>query len=269
MRWFRFYDEALNDPKVQNLCGERFKAWVNLLCLASKHGGFLPDRMADIAFALRISEPDAGDLVMEFIALKILDKTKTALCPHNWKKRQYDSDNAAERMRRYRKRKKAVTVTPALRNTVTPALRNGDALDTDTDTEQKEKGIAEAIPKKKTPKTKTVFPESFELNETGRALSAELCFTPGETRAQMCHLRDYAISRDWRMVDWQATARNWLRKAKHYEQNRRSSPGYSTTDGFAQVDAVIDEMRRRENGTCGDDGQADIVVFPRLREGST
>jgi hypothetical protein len=41
-RWFRFYDDALNDPKVQKLSGDLFKAWVNILCLASKHGGELP-----------------------------------------------------------------------------------------------------------------------------------------------------------------------------------------------------------------------------------
>ena len=49
--WFRFYAEALNDPKVQRLDGETFKGWVNLLCLAKAHDGTLPD-IPDIAFGL-------------------------------------------------------------------------------------------------------------------------------------------------------------------------------------------------------------------------
>lgn len=57
-RWFRFYDEALDDPKVQRLPGEDFKAWVNMLALASKHGGQLP-AIGDMAFALRMDERHA------------------------------------------------------------------------------------------------------------------------------------------------------------------------------------------------------------------
>ena len=53
-RWFRFYDEALDDPKVQRLAPHLFKTWINLLCLASKEDGTMPSN-DDIAFRLRIS----------------------------------------------------------------------------------------------------------------------------------------------------------------------------------------------------------------------
>ena len=56
-RWFRFYDGALNDAKVQRLPAPLFKAWVNLLCLASMHDGVLPP-VADISFSLRIPEKE-------------------------------------------------------------------------------------------------------------------------------------------------------------------------------------------------------------------
>ena len=52
-RWFRFYTESLEDPKVQKLDGETYKVWVNLLCLAAKNDGKLPS-VQDIAFALRM-----------------------------------------------------------------------------------------------------------------------------------------------------------------------------------------------------------------------
>ena len=48
-RWFRFYDEALDDPKVQRLAPHLFKTWINLLCLASKEDGTMPSN-DDIAF---------------------------------------------------------------------------------------------------------------------------------------------------------------------------------------------------------------------------
>ena len=57
-RWFRYYDEALDDPKVQRLSGDLFKVWVNLLSLASKNDGKLPSA-DDISFRLRISVQDA------------------------------------------------------------------------------------------------------------------------------------------------------------------------------------------------------------------
>ena len=40
-KWFRFYGDALNDPKVQMLPPETFKSWVNVLCLASQNDGVL------------------------------------------------------------------------------------------------------------------------------------------------------------------------------------------------------------------------------------
>jgi hypothetical protein len=117
LQWFRFYADALNDPKVQRLSGPTFKNWVNCLCLAAKGGGVLP-AMPDIAFALRMSEPDAMSTVAELQTAGLLDQTGAGLVPHNWAKRQYQSDTSAERTRRYRERKRHgdVTVTPPEQN---------------------------------------------------------------------------------------------------------------------------------------------------------
>jgi len=50
--WFRFYTEVLEDPKVQTLDPEDFKHWVNLLCLAAKNDGIIPE-IGNVSFALR------------------------------------------------------------------------------------------------------------------------------------------------------------------------------------------------------------------------
>lgn len=66
MIWFRFYSEALDNPKVQLLPGDLFKAWVNLLCLANRAEprGTLPP-VAEVAFALRASEDQTAEWLAE------------------------------------------------------------------------------------------------------------------------------------------------------------------------------------------------------------
>jgi hypothetical protein len=39
MRWFKFHADLINDPTLQRLPGDKFKTWINLLCITSKHDG--------------------------------------------------------------------------------------------------------------------------------------------------------------------------------------------------------------------------------------
>lgn len=124
MTWFRFYQEVLDDPKVQSLDPADFKAWVNLLCLACRHEGKLPSAK-DIAFALRISFNDCETLLERLSNGGLIDRRNggvngTHNAIHSWEKRQYKSDTSTDRVKRFRERSKTVTVT---------------APDTDTDTE--------------------------------------------------------------------------------------------------------------------------------------
>lgn len=104
--WFRFYTEALDDPKVQMLPPHLFKAWVNLLCLACKTDGKLPS-INDIAFALRLSVDSAREAVDELVLAGLLDVSHVTkiVSPHNWKARQFKSDTSADRTRKWRKNK--------------------------------------------------------------------------------------------------------------------------------------------------------------------
>jgi hypothetical protein len=144
-RWFRFYEDALNDPKVQRLSGDMFKAWVNLLCLASHSDGQIKS-LADAAFALRIPEPKAAVVITALATAELLDKVEGGyFAPHNWTGRQYKSDvtdpTAAERMRNYRNRQ---------RNSDRNGDRNDDVSVTvlRTDTEQRQIRAEESAPKK-------------------------------------------------------------------------------------------------------------------------
>lgn len=127
-RWFRFYDDVLDDPKVQRLSPHLFKTWMNLLCLASKHNGKLPSN-DDIAFCLRMSVQDAAQHVDDLILASLIDiDSNGSKSPHNWSGRQYASDSSAERMKKHRAKK---------RDGVSDVTRDAieSESDTDTDTE--------------------------------------------------------------------------------------------------------------------------------------
>jgi hypothetical protein len=122
-QWFRLYESVLDDPKVQKLPPLMFKAWVNLLALACRHNGELPS-VADIGFALRMSEEKATELARELYVAGLLDRaedgtehTDPRYTPHNWASRQYKSDVSNEREKRYRERQRNapcnVTETPS------------------------------------------------------------------------------------------------------------------------------------------------------------
>jgi len=123
-RWFRFYAEALNDPKVQRLDGDTFKFWVNILCLASENDGRLPD-VQDMAFALRMHENGCLTVLERLLNGGLIDRVNGGpsgwhYAPHGWQKRQYKSDGSTDRVKRFRQRSKTVSETPP---------------DTETDTE--------------------------------------------------------------------------------------------------------------------------------------
>jgi hypothetical protein len=115
-RWFRMYEGVLDDPKVQRLDGEAFKAWVNLLCLASRNGGVLPG-IEDVAFALRRPPDEARAMLEQLRAARLLDRrgrgASAAYAPHRWAERQYKSDVSTDRVKRFRKRFNAVSETAA------------------------------------------------------------------------------------------------------------------------------------------------------------
>jgi hypothetical protein len=131
MKWFRFYSEVLHDSKVQTLSPELFRAWVNLLCLANEgtERGRLPD-LRQIAFALRVKEEKAAQLVGQLTACGLIDADEEGgNRPHNWDKRQRDSDDVSIRVREYRKRKTRVSVTPQVTLHETNGKRDGNALE--------------------------------------------------------------------------------------------------------------------------------------------
>ena len=109
-RWFRFYDDVINDPKVLRLSDRLFRVWTGLLCVASKHNGILPT-IEDCALMLRMKVEKTREAMIELAALGLLDTDGTTWTPHNWKDRQYQSDVSTERVKRFRQRSRNVGET--------------------------------------------------------------------------------------------------------------------------------------------------------------
>ena len=132
-RWWRAYDEAMDDPKLLKLSSDLFRSWFILMCIASKNGGVLPD-MDDLAIGLRMTMPRAKRIVDELEHCGLLDNTDGTLHPHNWNGRQFKSDVSTERVKRFRNGKRnvssAVSETPPETET-----------ETETETERKETSI--------------------------------------------------------------------------------------------------------------------------------
>lgn len=124
--WFRMYAEWAKDPKVQSMDETLQRRFVMLLCL--KCSEELTNVSHDeLACALRISSEELETTLDTFRRKGFLDESDNIA---NWEKRQFKSDTSAERVRRYREKRRCnVTETPP---------------DTDTDTESEEEKKARA-----------------------------------------------------------------------------------------------------------------------------
>jgi hypothetical protein len=122
-RWFRCYDDLVDDPKVQQLPAEQFKGLINLWCLASQNDGMLP-AADDIAFKLRMKAAKVEHLLSVLGECGLIDSDETGLRPHNWNGRQFKSDVSNERVKQHRERKRNVTPTVTATPPETEQIQN-------------------------------------------------------------------------------------------------------------------------------------------------
>ncbi len=225
MNWFRLYHDLIDDPKVQRLEGRVFKAWINLLCLASRSDprGMLPP-VEDLAFALRIGEDEAEEVVGLLLAKGLLEEVDGAVMPHNWAGRQFRSDDVGSRVKRTR-------------------TKTGTGEEVGTSVE-----VASSATEVKTKSTrgkyKTAVPDQFPVEEAHIEYAASLGFSRQEVDEQTTRFLDYHLAKGSRFLDWQAAWRNWLRNARRFADERavgRPGSGRMTEDEYwAKVATLVD-----------------------------
>ena len=126
MKWFRLYDEILDDPKMMELSAKEFQTWIMLLCLANRETtgkrGEIPRSFTVISRQIHCEIRVISRILKRFIDLGILIENGESIKIVNWDKRQFKSDDVLQRVKRYRN----VTVT-------------APDTDTDTDTDKEKK----------------------------------------------------------------------------------------------------------------------------------
>lgn len=148
-QWFRMYSEFSTDPKVQSMPEHMQRRLVMIFCM--QNAGMLHDvtnvtgvtsplHETYISFFLRINDDELAKTKEIFISKGFIDNDWNVL---NWDKRQFAESSSAERVRRYRERKKQENVTQCNTGNVTVTVNSNPQKQSrsraDTEAEKKEK----------------------------------------------------------------------------------------------------------------------------------
>jgi hypothetical protein len=136
MQWFRFYSEFRCDPKLSLMTPHHQWAFIILLCLASDNSerGRI-DNLTDeeIAYQIRMPVEDWQTLKAKFKVKGMIDWDETGIKITHWARRQFESDNSTERVRKHREQKRLATATT--KETGVKRFSNVNATPPDTDTD--------------------------------------------------------------------------------------------------------------------------------------
>ena len=226
MKWFRFYSEAMNDPKVQRLPAPMFKHWVNLLCLANEQEprGTLP-AVDDIAFVLRLNKQATESVLRELESQGLLDRQEDgSLQPHNWEARQRTkSDDVAARVKAHRE-KQVGNVTTNVTDNVTGNVTGNVSV---TPLEEEERGKRKKREVDTSPKRRGK--DARPPREIGEALIAEESEWMADLKARF-PLVDWKPTTDkWLLfieetppTNWKLSFANWIEREDGYRQEREA-----------------------------------------------
>ena len=180
-RWFRFYSDAMRNPKVLRLSDKDFRLWVGLMAVASENDGAIPgDDDLKLMLGMRLDHLKGG--LDRLISGGLIDALADGYEPHHWAKFQYKSDTSNERVAKHRA-KRNVTVTPP---------------ETDTDTDKKEAVASATVSHRPVP-----LPVSEALGDWNKAAAQAgwatvVKFTQARQTALRNRLRDDGLD-GWRV----------------------------------------------------------------------
>jgi len=110
-RWFRFYADAMRNPKVAALSDHDFRLWVELLALASENDGRIPP-LQSLKHVLKRRLDHLLRGLNGLIRHGLIDALSGHYEPHNWSKFQYKSDTSTERVTLHRKKRNVSVTAP-------------------------------------------------------------------------------------------------------------------------------------------------------------
>lgn len=219
--WFRFYVEAVRDPKIRRLTPEQRWLWVAILSAAreSPISGYLMvserhaydwNDLADYA-GVKLRVVEEGTARMSDLGMLVYDDRIGAWCVRAWSDRQFESDDVTARTRKHRERS-----TEQDGNVPTSAV--GTPPETEAETESETDGSAP-------PKRRTTAPNNLLVTEPMRDWARDHSLTVDLARETDKFL-NYHRSKGTRFSDWVAAWRNWMLKAQDFAPKRPSDTEY-------------------------------------------
>lgn len=247
-RWFRHYAGMMADPKfggVARFCkrsrAEVLFVWGCLLETASEYDSAVYSWDADaMAELLGIETEQAQAIHDGLVAKGLLEGGRIA----SWDKRQFKSDDSAERVRAHRQRQK--TETKQQPNADVTA-RNGDVTppetETDTDSETDTTTVAKApvVGRAKAPKGRAsrLCPQDWNPSIADLGVAQAEGFSDDDAERELAKFRDH----EFRTAhsSWSKTYRNWMRTAAERQRLRPQSQG---PPRHSLAEQIGDESRR-------------------------
>lgn len=110
-RWFRFYADAMRNPKVARLSDFEFRLWMELLCVAAENDGKIPCA-EDLKGILKRRLDHLLRGLNGLIRHGLIDSLDNHYEPHNWSKFQYKSDSSTARVTLHRKKRNVSVTAP-------------------------------------------------------------------------------------------------------------------------------------------------------------
>ena len=126
-RWFRFYSEAIRNPKVARLTDKEFRLWVELLAVAAENDGAIPC-LDDLKHLLKRRLDHLSTSVERLISMGLIDALALGYEPHNWSKFQYKSDTSTERVHKHRAKRNVSETAPDTEAETEVPLPNGNGV---------------------------------------------------------------------------------------------------------------------------------------------
>ena len=277
MAWFRLQDGILDDSKIQNLPADVFKDWINILCLAKRHDGFIP-AIKDVSFAFRVSESSAAEKLEELKKHGLFEDTKKGIMPHNWLKYQYKSDISKKRVKRFRKRRETVSRNAPEQNRTETDIgkkespQEGAKERTPAKPAPPPKEAADGKPKQK-PTRGTRMAEGWQPDPKDTAFAIKRGYTVLQIESLADGLRAYSADKGTASKDWNARWRTWVLHDLDFHGppgTRQSKHGGADegVGGFAAAAiSVAAGMEGRGNGV-GNSGEVHGGSATRAKSGS-
>lgn len=263
---------SMLDSTVWDLPNHTRIVWITLLAMKDQDGE-IEASIPGLAKRARVTLEEVQDALAALMAPDKFSRTtdhdgrRIEEIPGGWRVLNHDvyrdKLDAEERRTKEADRKARYRARKAGTNGTRPAMsRDVPLSDTDPNTDTDSTGSPGAIapaphengtpgtpdpkpPAAKKPSTaKSLLPEDWKPTP-GAAVHAEAKAAGLDLPRELGRFRDYAKGRAWRMVDWEATWRNWLRRAID-DLGKRGGRSPPERDHFAAADRVFAEASRRE-----------------------